>query len=121
MPLLVKVSDTAWVALTEAGLDDWAGMYLTAVGPAANALVTTLSPRPDEPGVVVKSQTPRDAPWRVLMIGRSAASLIDSNIVLNLSEPCALKDTSWIKAGPLGLGPVVERRATRRTRRSRSG
>lgn len=99
LPLLVKVHDTAWVAITEAGLDDWAGMYLTGVGPAANALVTTLSPRPDEPGVAVKSRAPRNAPWRVLMIGRSAASLIESNLVLNLSEPCAIKDTSWIKAG----------------------
>ena len=35
----------------------WAA--LTAVGPAPNALVTTLAPRPDAPGVVVRSRTPR--------------------------------------------------------------
>jgi alpha-glucosidase len=99
LPLLVKVSDTAWLALSEAGLDDWAGMYLTAVGPAPNALVTTLAPRPDAPGVVVRSRTPREAPWRVIMVGRRPASLIESNLVLNLSEPCALKDTSWITPG----------------------
>jgi alpha-glucosidase len=99
LPMLVKADEATWVGITEAGLDDWAGMYLTGVGPAANALVTTLAPRPDSPGMVVKSQAPRDAPWRVLMIGRTAVSLIESNIVLNLSEPCALKDTSWIKAG----------------------
>ena len=98
LPMLVKVHDAAWVAVTEADLDDWAGMYLTgSVSP--NTLVTALSPRPDEPDVVVTSAAPRHSPWRVIMIGRSAVSLIESNIVLNLSEPCALTDTSWIKAG----------------------
>jgi len=98
VPMLVKVRDAAWVALTEANLDDWAGMYLTGSA-APNTLVTALSPRSDEPDVVVKSAAPRHSPWRVIMIGRSAVSLIESNIVLNLSEPCALTDTSWIKAG----------------------
>ena len=99
LPMLVKVRDTAWVALSEANLDDWAGMYLTGAGASPNTLVTALSPRTDEPGVVVRSTAPRNSPWRLLMLGRSAVSLIESNIVLNLSEPCALNDTSWIKAG----------------------
>ncbi len=87
------------MAITEANLDDWAGMYLSGAGSCPNALVTTLSPRPDEPGVLVRSRAPRYSPWRVLMVGQRPGDLIESNLVLNLSEPCTLQDTSWIKPG----------------------
>ena len=99
LPLLVKVADTTWVAITEANLTDWAGMYLTGAGSFPYALVTTLSPRLDEPGVLVKSQTPRLSPWRVMMIGDRPGDLIESDIVLNLNEPNAIDDVSWIKPG----------------------
>ena len=99
LPLLVQVDDTCFAAVTEANLQDWAGMYLSAVGNRPNALVTTLSPRLDGPGVLVKSRTPRYSPWRVVLIGEKPGDLIESNLVLNLNEPCALKDASWIKPG----------------------
>ena len=99
LPLLVRVDKSIWVALTEANLTDWAGMYLTGVGIKPNALVTTLSPRPDEPGVLVRSTTPRHSPWRVIMIGQEPGDLIESDIILNLNEPCAIKDPSWITPG----------------------
>ena len=99
LPLTIEAGPGTYLALTEAELTDWAGMYLTAAGTGANSLVTTLSPRPSEPGVVVRSITPRTSPWRVLMIGDRPGQLIESNIVLNLSRPCQLADTSWIKPG----------------------
>jgi len=97
-PLLVEAGP-AWVAITEANLTDWAGMYFTAVPTAANALVTALSPHPEEPDVVVTSKAPRTSPWRVLMIGARPGDLIESNLVQNLNEPNALADTSWIRPG----------------------
>ena len=99
LPLTIEVDKSTYVALTEADLTDWAGMYLTAIGNKPNALVTTLSPLPTMPGVLVRSATPRYSPWRVIMIGRTPGALIESNLILNLSEPCALTDTSWIKPG----------------------
>jgi alpha-glucosidase len=99
LPMLVQLDEGIWVAITEASLDDWAGMYLAGAGSCPNAVVTSLSPRPDEPGVLVRSQAPRYSPWRVLMVGQRAGDLIESNIVLNLSDPCTLKDSSWIKPG----------------------
>ena len=99
LPLTIEVDKSTYVALTEADLTDWAGMYLTAIGNKPNALVTTLSPLPTMPGVLVRSATPRHSPWRVIMIGRTPGALIESNLILNLSEPCALTDTSWIKPG----------------------
>lgn len=99
LPLTIEIDQSTYVALTEAGLTDWAGMYLTAVGNQPNALVTTLSPLPAVPGVLVRSTAPRYSPWRVIMIGRTPGALIESNLILNLNEPCAVADTSWIKPG----------------------
>ncbi len=99
LPLTVEIDKSTYVAVTEADLADWAGMYLTALGNQPDALVTTLSPLPTMPGVLVRSSAPRYSPWRVIMIGRTPGALIESNLILNLSEPCALSDTSWIKPG----------------------
>lgn len=99
LPLLVQVSAEVWVAIAEANLRDWAGMYLTGTRTTANAVVTTLSPRHDVPGVLVRGKVPHQSPWRVLMIGQRPGDLIESDIVMNLSESCALKDPSWITPG----------------------
>jgi alpha-glucosidase len=96
-PLLVDAG-AAWVAITEANLTDWAGMYFTGAH-TENTVVSLLSPRLDEPDVAVVSKAPRNSPWRVVMIGRRPGDLIESDIIQNLSDPCALTDTSWIKPG----------------------
>ena len=61
-PLLVQVDTDAWVAITEADLRDWAGMYLSGNGAAPNAVVSTLSPWPDEPGRGVQADAARARP-----------------------------------------------------------
>lgn len=38
------------------------------------------------------------SPWRLLMIG-SLAEVVESTLVTDVSDPCKLKDTSWIKPG----------------------
>jgi alpha-glucosidase len=98
-PLLVQVEDSAWVALTEAGLNDWAGMYVTAVGNQTNTLVTTLAPWYDTSSVLVESTAPRYSPWRVLMIADRPGAFLESDIIQNLNDPCAIKDPSWITPG----------------------
>lgn len=37
-------------------------------------------------------------PWRVVIIG-SLADVVESTLVTDVSEPCLLEDTSWIKPG----------------------
>ncbi len=99
VPLLVKTS-VAWVALTESVLYDWAGMWLNRVPDKDTGvtLAARLAPRPDGDGLV-KSTFPHRSPWRTLVIAREAGRLAESDLVLNLSPPCALADTSWIKPG----------------------
>ena len=99
VPLLVKSDGDFWAAVTEADLLDWAGMYLSRDRTRINSLVTALSPRPDDPGVVVRSRAPRRSPWRVVLLGERPGDLIESDLIDNLSTPCAIPDTSWIKPG----------------------
>lgn len=101
LPLLVKTPAT-WVLLTESELYDWAGLWVNraaATGSTAGVTLTArLSPRPDGQGLV-KSAFPRQSPWRTFVIARQPGRLVESDLVLNLSSPCVLADTSWIKPG----------------------
>ena len=98
LPLLAQVHGVGWVAVTEADIDNYAGMYLRK-GDAPFSMRAELSPRVDLPGVAVEAQTPVTTPWRVLMVGDAPGRLIESNIVLNLNPPSKIADTSWIRAG----------------------
>jgi alpha-glucosidase len=100
LPLLVEIPGGPWVALLEADLTDYSGMYVGGVPGVENALVSRLSPTRDRMDQVVIGSTPKSTPWRVLLINSRPGGLIESNyIILDLSTPCALADTSWIQPG----------------------
>ena len=97
LPLTIETGAGATLAITEANLTDYAGMYLTA-GKTEHSLVTRLSPLPKS-DICVKASATHVSPWRVVMIGATPGDLIESNIILNLNEPLAIDDPSWIKPG----------------------
>lgn len=99
LPLLVEIDDGPSVAITEANLTNYAGMYLEGVAGAEAALVSRLAPRQDGSYSCVRGKTPLSSPWRVVMMAESAGELIESNLLYHLNEPCAIGDTSWIKPG----------------------
>jgi len=99
LPVTISLDGALTAAITEANLLDYAGMYVEGVTGRPHALVTRLSPLPNGGGVAVRAKAPHYTPWRVLMLGRQPGDLIESNIVLNLSDPCALSNTSWIVPG----------------------
>jgi alpha-glucosidase len=100
LPLLIEVLQGPWVALLEADLTDYAGMYVGGVLGVSNALLSKLSPLPNRADEAVVASAPKSTPWRIIMLGPRPGALIENNyIVLNLSAPCALADTSWIKPG----------------------
>jgi alpha-glucosidase len=98
LPLLAEVPGTGWVAITEANIENYAGMYLRSEKDPFS-LKAELSPSVDQPGVAVDAKLPLKTPWRVLMIGDAPGRLIESNIILNLNPPSKIADTSWIRAG----------------------
>jgi alpha-glucosidase len=100
LPLLVQIPGGPWVGLLEADLTDYAGMYVGGVPGFENALVSKLSPSRDRMDQAVVGSTPKTTPWRVLLINDRPGGLIESNyLILDLSAPSALADTSWIEPG----------------------
>jgi len=95
LPVLVEQPGVAWVAITQAQLDNYPGMYV--FHPEGNTMRTTLAPRLDDAGVVMHGMTPAETPWRVLIVASEPRKLLDSDIVRNLNPASRITDTSWIK------------------------
>jgi alpha-glucosidase len=92
-PLVVEMDAGLHVALGEAKLVDFARMKFSAAGGPSPALESRLSGE-------VRLALPAASPWRYVMIGASPAQLLERNyFVLNLNDPPALADVSWIKPG----------------------
>lgn len=100
LPLVVQPAGGPTLAVAEANLKDYAGMYLHGIEGEANALISRLSPfGGSDVGSAVRGSAPHASPWRVLMIGDKPGRLIESTLLLNLNEPNAVRDPSWIKPG----------------------
>ena len=94
-PLTMETVDGLFLSIHEAALTDYAGMALANKG--ANTLECDLAPWSD--GVKVRGGTPLVSPWRTIQIAEIPGELITSYLVLNLNEPNALDDVSWIEPG----------------------
>jgi alpha-glucosidase len=102
LPMTAKIDEQCYVAITEANLTDFAGMYLKTVSEKNKIGVKAqLAPMPgqNENDDKVTLKLPHKTPWRVLMIGETPGDLVESEIITNLNEPCAIEDPSWIKPG----------------------
>ena len=96
LPTLFEMQNGNFLAIAEAALSNYAGMYLVKKN---GKLVSSLSPLPGQSEVKVKASIPHHTPWRVLMISDRIGALIESNILTNLNEPNKISDVSWIKPG----------------------
>ena len=89
------------LAIGEANLRDYAGLYLTGRADGGLGVSAKLSTRLDQPALAVSIDAQgRDfaTPWRVIMLGDTPASLIDSNLITLLNPPPAF-DASWVRPG----------------------
>ncbi len=93
-PLLIKTDDSVYINAHEAALNDYPAMLLD-VDPATYSMKSHLVP--DRLGVSAYIQLPFSTPWRTLIISDDPRDILASQLVLNLNEPCAIEDTSWIK------------------------
>jgi len=94
-PVLVEQPGVVWVAITQAQLDNYPGMYV--FHPEGNTMRTTLAPRADEQATAMHGMTPAETPWRVLMVASEPRKLLESDIVRNLNPASKIADRSWIK------------------------
>jgi len=83
----------AWLLITEADVDrDYCGSCLKG-DPAGGVYRIRLNSQPRRNGL------PWATPWRVVILGDSLASIVESSVVTHLARPSRIADTSWIKAG----------------------
>ena len=99
-PLLLELDNGPAIAITEAALSGYPGMYLKATKSTKGMSVTSdLSPLPKRPNEKAIVSLPFVTPWRVIMVGDNAGSLLESNLVLKLNRPSKISDTSWLRFG----------------------
>lgn len=92
-PATFETAQKQFIAIHEANLNDFASMTLLKT--KANTYKSDLVPWSD--GVKVYAKTPFVSPWRIIITGKTAGDLATSTVMLNLNEPLALQDVSWIK------------------------
>ena len=92
--LQMKTDDGLYINLHEAALVDYSCMHLELDD---KNLVFTSWLTPDAQGNKGHHQVPCHTPWRTVMVSDDARDMLSSNLILNLNEPCAYEDTSWIK------------------------
>ena len=91
-PVTLKLASGLHVAIHEAALVDYAGMWLRRV--SGRRLKAVLSP--SAAGPRVHRSAPFATPWRTLQIATDAPGLYMSDLILNLNEPNKLGDMSWV-------------------------
>ena len=91
--LQMKTDEGLYVNIHEAALVDYSCMHLD-LDPATLTFRSELTP--DAQGWRGRLQTPCKSPWRTIQVVDNACKQLESRLVLNLNEPCAYDDVSWI-------------------------
>ena len=92
--LQMKSDDGLYINLHEAALVDYSCMHLN-LDDKNFIFESWLTP--DAQGNKGYLQAPCVSPWRTVIVSDDARDILASRITLNLNEPCALEDVSWIK------------------------
>jgi alpha-glucosidase len=111
LPVLIGVGENKKVAILEADLEDYPGMYLDGSG-SAQGLKGVYAPYPLEAELhsinyiptkradyIAKTSGTRSFPWRAVVISEQDKDLLNQDIVQKLASPPRFSDVSWIKPG----------------------
>ncbi len=92
--LMMKSADGLYINIHEAALVEYACMHLDLDD---ENMIFESHLTPDAQGAKGYLQAPCKSPWRTVIASEKAGDILLSHITLNLNEPCAYDDTSWIK------------------------
>jgi hypothetical protein len=112
LPALFQIQAAkTWLLLTEAGTDEaYCACHLKP--DCAAGIYTIAFPLADETtrgytnrfGPEPRFALPWTLPWRVIVMGDSAGDIATASLVTDLSAPCRIADTSWIRPGRASWG-----------------
>lgn len=93
-PVLFRNDNGMYINIHEAALKDYPSMCLS-LQDSSYTFKSNLTPDPK--GYKGRIQSGFNTPWRTIIVSEDAAGILESKLVLNLNEPCKLKNTGWIK------------------------
>ncbi|MBN2820297.1 MAG: glycoside hydrolase family 97 N-terminal domain-containing protein, partial [Bacteroidales bacterium] len=115
LSIVVQATPKIKVAITEAGLYDYPSLFIDRGNDYENFLRGTfekfaLSTKTggfsnysqladQEADYIAVTSGTREYPWRLLVISDDDRVFADCDLVWQLSKPCAIKETDWIKPG----------------------
>lgn len=91
--LQMKTDDGLYINIHEAACVDYSTMNLNLDD---KNMVFESWLTPDAEGLKGYMQTPCKSPWRTVMVSDDARDMLSCKLTLNLNDPCALSDVSWI-------------------------
>ena len=92
--LQMKSDEGLYINIHEAALVDYSCMHLDLDD---KKMVFRSHLTPDAQGWKGYLQAPCRTPWRTVMVSDDCRDILSSKLILNLNDPCAYEDTSWIK------------------------
>lgn len=90
IPMVMQFKSNSFMAIHEAEILDFAPFSINASSPKQSLTLNT------------SYSTQKEAfktSWRAFMLGNKIGDLVESNLLVNLNEPCKIDDPSWIKPG----------------------
>src|SRR5207237_6570513 len=111
LPLLVEATDSVRVAITESGLESYAGMYLASAGTGVLKGVFPQAAKSEQlrrdRDLMVTERWPylartagrRAFPWTGMIVANADRELLESELVYKLAPTTRLTDVSWIRPG----------------------
>jgi len=103
VPALFKTSDNIWVLICDSDVDEnYCAIRLA--HDSTGGVYKVAFPHPKEhrgeiDPVQPEIKLPFASPWRVLIIGLSLGTLVESTLMTDVARPCEIKDTDFIKPG----------------------
>lgn len=108
-PALFELPGGEWMLVSESNLRDYAGMYLKGNGSGFSSVFPRMPLKFGDDGdrsVTIDQEAPylartsgeRTFPWRYMAFG-SGADIASQTLTAQLSDPCEIEDTSWIRPG----------------------
>ncbi len=90
IPMVMQLADNRFMAIHEAEITDFAYFSINASSDNQSLRFNTSYSARNEPFKTA---------WRTFILGEKVGDLAESNLLVNLNEPCKIEDTSWIKPG----------------------
>ena len=90
IPMVLELNESLYMAIHEAEISKYAPLSLSTKGPGNRILFNVEE---------TKDKNKITSSWRTFIIGKRPGDLVESNLLINLNEPCKIEDASWIKPG----------------------